>query len=151
MLWLLHTFSVAFTMYIIYIYSMGHIYHIYIYIGIFIHFISHTCAKPWNPCMPDEMSKKKSCVGDPSWKVHFQNMSEMQVLRTFRVEKRATPSKGSSLVLFVCVFVCWFVCWFAWLVGWLLVCLFVFFWDEQLHDHFHGGIYKSVILFYFDG
>ena len=60
--------------------------------------------------MPDEMSKKKSCVGDPSWKVHFQNMSEMQVLRTFRVEKRATPSKGSSLVLFVCVFVCWFVC-----------------------------------------
>ena len=49
--------------------------------------------------MPNEMSKKKSCVGDPSWKVHFQNMSEMQVLRTFRVEKRATPSKGPSLVL----------------------------------------------------
>ena len=48
--------------------------------------------------MPDEMSKKKSCVGDPSWKVHFQNMSEMQVSRAFRVEKRATPWKGSSHV-----------------------------------------------------
>ena len=47
-------------------------------------------------CMRDEV--KKSYFGDPSWKMHFDNPHEMQVFKALCVEKRATPSRGPSLV-----------------------------------------------------
>ena len=41
---------------------------------------------------------KKSYFGDPSWKMHFDNPHEMQVFKALCVEKRATPSRGPSLI-----------------------------------------------------
>ena len=57
--------------------------------------VSHTCANLWKQCMRDEV--KKSCFGDPSWKMHFQNLHEMQVLEASCVQKRTTPSREPSL------------------------------------------------------
>ena len=96
---------VTYIMYILYIYvvivayifcSIHHVYHIYIYIFygayishiyicIFIHFISHTCAKPWNPCMPNEMSFKKKLRRRPllegAFSKHVRNAGFKDVSR----------------------------------------------------------------------
>ena len=45
------------------------------------------------------MRYKKNYFGDPSWKTHFDKIHEMQVLKALCVKKRATPSRGASLVV----------------------------------------------------
>ena len=49
------------------------------------------------------MRFKKSYFGDPSWKMHFDKIHEMQVLKALRVKKRATPSRGPSLAIAVVI------------------------------------------------
>ena len=44
------------------------------------------------------MRFKKNHFGDPSWKMNFENMPEIQVLKALCVKKRATPRMGRSLV-----------------------------------------------------
>ena len=86
---------------------------------------------------------KKNYFGDPSWKMHFDKIHEMQVLKALRVKKRATPSRGPSLAIAVVILYIYTLLTLS-----LSICIYIHIYilciRLSIHPSIHPSIHRSI-------